>query len=136
MALGYDDLLFYPAQPHLYVRQLVTSTHYTASAVQQTSFLDASSHLYKRVCQSVRPSVGWLVGRSVTRFFLIAKMKVFLHVCHQGGPGTSQKCRITSLKEGLSVGPSVYLRTLGLTSEVEGSVCTLPGLPAGSHPSG
>ena len=24
-------------------------------------FLDASSHLYNRVCPSVRPSVGWLV---------------------------------------------------------------------------
>ena len=26
-------------------------------------FLDASSHLYKRVCQSVRWSIGWSVGR-------------------------------------------------------------------------
>ena len=30
------------------------------------SFLDASSHLYKRVCPSVRRSVGRSVGRSVT----------------------------------------------------------------------
>jgi len=37
-------------------------------------------------------------------------MMVFLHVCHQGGPETSQKCRIASLQEGMSVGPSVYLR--------------------------
>ena len=68
-------------------------------------FLDASSHLYKRVCPSVGPSVGWLVA-----FFLIAKMKVFLHVCHQGGPGTTQKCRLASPLEGLTVGTSVHLR--------------------------
>ena len=37
-----------------------------------------------------------------------AKMKVFLHVCHQGAPRTSQKGRIASLPEGISVGPSVY----------------------------
>ena len=42
-------------------------------------FLDASSHLCKRLCPSV--------GRVVTSYFGI-------HVCHQGGPGTSQKCRI------------------------------------------
>ena len=46
---------------------------------------------------SVRPSVCLSVCRSVMRFFLIAKMKVFLHVCLQEGPGTSQKCRIASL---------------------------------------
>ena len=34
---------------------------------------------------------------------------VFLHVCHQGGPGTSQKCIIASLQEGMAVGLSVYL---------------------------
>ena len=32
-------------------------------------FLDASTHLYKRVCPSVGPSVRRLVRRSVTRFF-------------------------------------------------------------------
>jgi len=31
-----------------------------------TLFLDASSHLYNRVCPSVGRSVGWSVGRSVT----------------------------------------------------------------------
>ena len=45
-------------------------------------FLDASSHLYKRVCplvrRSVRRSVGPSVGRSVTRFFSIA---IFEHYC-------------------------------------------------------
>ena len=65
-------------------------------------FLDASSHLYKRVCPSV--------GGSVIRFFLLQKIKVFLHVCHQGVPGTSQKCRIASLQIGMSVDPSVCLR--------------------------
>ena len=56
------------------------------------------------------PSVGPSVGRSVRNqfFFQNSKMKVFCHVCHQGGPGTSQKCRITPLQEGLSVGPSIF----------------------------
>ena len=66
------------------------------------------------VRRSVRPSVGPSVGRSVRQSvmrFFIAKMKVFLHVYHQDGPGTSQKCRIASLQEGRTVGPSVYLRT-------------------------
>ena len=57
---------------------------------EKPSFLHASSHLYNRAC----PSVGRSVGNA---FFLIAKMTVFLHVCHQGGPGISQKCRIASL---------------------------------------
>ena len=62
----------------------------------------------------VCPSVGWSVGRSVgwlvrNAFFLIAKMNFFLHVCHQGAPGTSQECKIASLQEGMSVGLSVYL---------------------------
>ena len=34
-------------------------------------FLDASSHLYKRVCPSVGWSVGRSVGPSVTRYFLM-----------------------------------------------------------------
>ena len=63
-------------------------------------FLDASSHLYKRVCpsvgRSVRPSVGRSVRRSVTSYFLFSKMKGFLHVCHQTGLETSQKCGIAS----------------------------------------
>ena len=37
-------------------------------------------------------------------------MKVFLHVCHQGGLVTSQTCRIASLQGGMSVGLSVYTR--------------------------
>ncbi len=37
-----------------------------------------------------------------TCFFLrLAKKKVFLRVCHQEGPATSQKCRIASLQEGM-----------------------------------
>ena len=35
--------------------------------------LDASSHLYKSVCPSVRPSVGRSVGPSVMRFFKLKK---------------------------------------------------------------
>ena len=61
------------------------------------SFLDASSHLYKRVCPSVRRSVGPSVGPSVTSYFQNRKMELLLHECHQGGPVTSQKCRIASL---------------------------------------
>ena len=35
-------------------------------------------------------------------------MKVFLLEYYRGGPGTSQKYRIASLKEDISVGPSVF----------------------------
>ena len=38
-----------------------------------------------------------------------ASLGLVLHVCRQGGPGTLQKCRIASLQEGMSVGPSVYI---------------------------
>ena len=40
----------------------------------RVNFLDASTHLYMRVCPSVRGSVGRSVGRSITRFFLIAEI--------------------------------------------------------------
>jgi len=40
------------------------------------TFLDASTHLYKRVCPSVRRSVGWSVGRSPV-FFQIAEIDKF-----------------------------------------------------------
>ena len=63
---------------------------------------------------SVRPSVGPSVPRSVgplvrnAFFFINCKNEdFFLHVCDQGGPGTSQKCRIASLQEGMSVGLSL-----------------------------
>ena len=39
----------------------------------QVQFLDASSHLYMRLCPSVRRSVGW----SVTLFFLNAEKEPF-----------------------------------------------------------
>ena len=39
-------------------------------------FLDASSHLYKRVCPSVHPSIG----PSVTRFFEILLSAIFSRV--------------------------------------------------------
>ena len=57
--------------------------------VNKWTFLDASSHLYKRVRPSVGPSFR-------NAFFLIEEMKVS-HVWHQGGLVTSQKCRIASL---------------------------------------
>ena len=59
-------------------------------------FLDASLHLYKRVCPSVGPSVRWLVRRSATSYFQNLKMEVFVCVFHQGSLLTSQKCRIAS----------------------------------------
>ena len=37
-------------------------------------FLDASTHLYKRVCPSISQSVGPSVGPSVSRFFLITEI--------------------------------------------------------------
>ena len=40
--------------------------------VELTLFLDASSHLYKRVCPSVSPSVHWAVRQSVHNpFFFV-----------------------------------------------------------------
>ena len=57
------------------------------------------SHLYERVYPLVRTSVRPSVGPSVSSYFQNIKMKVFLHVYHQGGPGTSPKCRIASLQE-------------------------------------
>ena len=54
-------------------------------------FLDASSHLYKRVYPSVGPSPV---------IFKIEKNEGFFLVYYQGGPGTSQKCRIASLQQG------------------------------------
>ena len=43
--------------------------HICASVAHYTFFLDATSHLYKRSCPSVRPSVGW----SVPRYFRTSK---------------------------------------------------------------
>ena len=37
----------------------------TVTITVASSFLDASTHLYKRLCPSVRPSVGRSVGRLV-----------------------------------------------------------------------
>ncbi len=41
-----------------------------APSVNRVLFLDASSHLYMRVCPSVGPSVGRSVGRSVGDAFV------------------------------------------------------------------
>ena len=44
-----------------------------------TPFLDASTHLYMRVC----PSVRWSVGRWVTRFFQTAELEWKWHINHR-----------------------------------------------------
>ena len=62
-------------------------------AFTKNSFLDASSHLYKRLCPSVRPSVGRLVGWSVGPPFLDASSHLY------------KRCFRPSV--GPSVGPSV-----------------------------
>ena len=55
------------------------------SCNRRVQFLDASSHLYKRVCpsvhRSVRPSVGPSVGRSVT---LLLHLSVSPSICLVG----------------------------------------------------
>ena len=48
--------------------------------VQNLLFLDAPSHLYKRVCPSVRPSVGPSVGPSVPRYFQTRFRRIFCRV--------------------------------------------------------
>ena len=40
-------------------------------------FLDATTHLYKRLCPSVGPSVGRSVCPSVPRYFQTLKIEVF-----------------------------------------------------------
>ena len=57
-----------------------------------SSFLDASSHLYKRVGPSVRPSV--------TSYFQNLKMKDFLRKCHLGYPDyrSARNRRCASIK--------------------------------------
>ena len=47
---------------------------------QITPFLDAVSHLYKRVCPSVRPSVGPSVRRSVPRYFQTRTRRILCRV--------------------------------------------------------
>ena len=52
---------------------LVSSKYAAIMKLVGKNFLDASTHLYKRVCPSVGQSVGWSVGRSVMCFFFIAE---------------------------------------------------------------
>ena len=44
---------------------------------RKTSFLDATTHLYKRSCPSIRRSVGPSVGPPVLRYFRATNMAVF-----------------------------------------------------------
>ena len=54
--------------------------------------------LYMRPRISIRGSVRPSVGPSIrNQLFSKLKSEVFLLVCYQGGPETSQKCRIASL---------------------------------------
>ena len=60
--------------------------------------LVSCTQLYTSLCRLV----GWSIGPSVrpsVGYQLFSKLKNegFLHVCHQGGPETSQKCIIASL---------------------------------------
>ena len=57
---------FLDASAHLYKRVCPS----VRPSVRHASFLDASSHLYKRVCPSVGPSVRWSVRPSVRNVFV------------------------------------------------------------------
>ena len=49
------------------MREKINRQHdYTSPTFVCSLFLVADTQLYKRLCPSVRPSVGWSVGRSVT----------------------------------------------------------------------
>ena len=76
---------------------------------------------------SVRPSVGPSVGPSVrpsvTSYFKNLKIKLFLHVFHQGSLGTLQKCRIASLQECM---PKKVKRAHLLVDQTCSIQCTMP----------
>ena len=60
---------------------------WTDNTVFTQDFLDAFSHLYKRVCPSVRLSVRWSVPRSVTHKLKPYKNAVFdqnYYQCERG----------------------------------------------------
>ena len=52
----------YNQSDHVYRRRKIYFNLHTSDF---DSFLDGSTHLYMRVCPSVRWSVGWLIGRMV-----------------------------------------------------------------------
>ena len=52
----------------------------TSKIKEKNSFLDASSHLYNRVCPSVRPSVRW----SVTLFSKTKEINIFEQIVYRG----------------------------------------------------
>ena len=58
------------------------------------SFLDASSHLFRRGCLSVRPSVRRSVGRSVMRIFQIPKMRNYVEKVERTHLLVDQTCFI------------------------------------------
>ena len=63
-------LQLYIARPYLPLHMKFSFSQSLTAAAEFTSFLDASTHLYKRVCPSVGPSVGWLVAPSVGNAFV------------------------------------------------------------------
>ena len=56
-------------------RSVFTSHSFTRHYIHAAHFLDASTHLYKRVCPSVCPSVGPSVRWSDRNAFFFSKMR-------------------------------------------------------------
>ena len=71
----------------------------------QSSFLDASLHLYNRVCQSVGPSIGPSVGPSIT---LSSKTReIHISELKNAKGGISSCLDVSPLQDGLPIHRSV-----------------------------
>ena len=67
---------------------------------EYAAFLDASTHLYKRVCPFVHPSICWLVGNlfsflylQLVSFFSDASTHLYKRVCPFVGPSVRRSVR-------------------------------------------